>query len=69
MNNFQIDFKGKKYTYNLGSSYEAQQACYGLELYKKTAQYGDLKRMIANLNWIVSKNNSYDVNKNACLAT
>ncbi len=67
MNNFQIDFKDKKYTYNLGSSNEAKQACYGLELYKKTAQYDDLRRMIANLNWIVSEGGSD--NKNACLAT
>ena len=64
---FIINFKDRQYCYNLGDSKAARHACEGLELYKSTSQYGDLRRIFANLSWIVSEGNPH--NKQACLAT
>lgn len=64
---FQIDFKGKSYRYDLGTSEIAKKACKGLDIYKRNNAYGNLRRLFAELAWIVSEGNPY--NKQACLAT
>lgn len=64
---FQIAFENKNYNLNLGPSQVASEAYRGVDVYKQTSNYGDLRRLFANLSWIISEGNPF--NKQACLAT
>lgn len=65
---FAVQLNGKNYSYDLGPSKMAQEACYGLTLYKNNrSNYGDVRRIFANLSYVVSEGNP--TNLEACLAT
>jgi len=64
---FEVDFNKKNYSYDLGPSQKAIDACKGLGIYKETHNYGYLKRVFSDLNKIISDGNPS--NKQACLAT
>lgn len=65
---FEIYFRNKNYSYDLGPSQQAHNACRGLAIYKANPCYGNVRRLMADLaEIVVQRATPYSLH--ACYAT